>query len=151
MPQFRRVLHPTDFSPASEPAFERAVALARQNRAPLALVHVLEPPPVVLEDSFLSARAFQRMGADARQRARARLRALAARARQGGVRATSAVLDGIPFEEIVRAARRIRADVIVIGTHGRTGLARLFLGSVAERVVGTAACPVLTVAGRKPR
>jgi nucleotide-binding universal stress UspA family protein len=58
------------------------------------------------------------------------------------------LLDGTAHERIVRAARSKRADLIVIGTHGRTGLARLFLGSVAGRVVATATCPVMTVRGK---
>lgn len=71
-----------------------------------------------------------------------------ARARRHGVRATASVSEGIPFEEIVREARRRRADLIVMGTHGRTGVARLILGSVASRVLALAACSVLTVRGR---
>jgi nucleotide-binding universal stress UspA family protein len=59
------------------------------------------------------------------------------------------LLEGTPADRIVRAARAHHAAVIVIGTHGRTGLARVFLGSVAERVVGTAPCPVLTVRAKK--
>jgi nucleotide-binding universal stress UspA family protein len=64
------------------------------------------------------------------------------------VRATTLVLEGVAHEQIVRAARSKKADLIVIGTHGRTGLAKLFLGSVASRVVAAAHCPVLTVRGR---
>ena len=71
-----------------------------------------------------------------------------ARARKAGEGAKTALIQGVAAERIVAAARRNRADLIVIGTHGRTGLARLMLGSVASRVVATAACPVLTVRGR---
>jgi nucleotide-binding universal stress UspA family protein len=65
-----------------------------------------------------------------------------------GVRATGLLLDGAPHDQIPRAARRNRADLIVIGTHGRTGLSKVLLGSVAERVIRSATCPVLTVRGR---
>ena len=58
------------------------------------------------------------------------------------------LLDGLPFEEITRLARRRRADVIVIGTHGRTGVGRFVMGSVAARVLRVAPCPVLTARGR---
>ncbi len=58
------------------------------------------------------------------------------------------LLEGVAHEQIVRAARARRADLIVVGTHGRSGLARFFLGSVAGRVVATATCPVLTVRGK---
>ena len=58
------------------------------------------------------------------------------------------LVEGVPHEQIVRLARSKRADVVVMGTHGRSGLAKLFLGSVAGRVVAAAPCPVLTVRGR---
>jgi nucleotide-binding universal stress UspA family protein len=73
---------------------------------------------------------------------------LLARARKAGVRARGQLLDGVAHEAIVRAARRQGVDRLVMGTHGRTGVARLFLGSVAARVTATAPCPVLTVRGR---
>ena len=68
-------------------------------------------------------------------------------ARRAGVRVKSLLLEGIAHERIVRAARGRKADVVVIGTHGRTGLARLFLGSVASRLLAVSPCPVLTVRG----
>jgi nucleotide-binding universal stress UspA family protein len=71
-----------------------------------------------------------------------------AKARKAGVRARALLLEGVVADRIVRAAKGQRADVIVIGTHGRTGLARFVLGSVADRVVSQAGCPVLTVRGR---
>lgn len=145
MKRFRRILHATDFSTASRPAFVMAVDLAAQNRADLVLVHVVTPPAVYVEDSVFSAEAYRRMETQTHRNALTRLQALAARARKAGVRASAMLLSGIPFEQIVRAGRRKHADVIVIGTHGRTGLSRLFLGSVAERVVGRAGRPVLTV------
>ena len=58
------------------------------------------------------------------------------------------VVEGVAHEQITRAAKRLRADLIVMGTHGRTGVARFFVGSVAARVTATAPCPVLTVRGR---
>lgn len=65
---------------------------------------------------------------------------------EAGVRATTAIVDGgIPADAIVRAAESAKTDILVLGTHGRTGVARLVLGSVAARVVATASCPVLTV------
>ena len=76
-----------------------------------------------------------------------RLKALAAKAKKAGVRATARVLEGDPSEQIVRAAHARRADAVVIGTHGRTGLQRFFIGSVAEHVIRKAACPVVVVRG----
>ena len=80
--------------------------------------------------------------------AKKQLGTLVARARRAGVRAASLVVVGSPYEVIARAARSKRADVLVLGTHGRAGLARFFLGSVAARVLATAPSPVLTVRGR---
>ncbi|MBI2494546.1 MAG: universal stress protein [Candidatus Rokubacteria bacterium] len=148
MRRFRRILHATDFSTASAPAFAEALALARQERAELRLVHVMTPPALFLEDSYLSARTFREMQSRARRAVEDRLARLRARARRAGVRAGADVREGLPADEIVRAARRRRADLIVVGTHGRSGFARAVLGSVAARVVTLARCPVLTVRGR---
>jgi nucleotide-binding universal stress UspA family protein len=77
-----------------------------------------------------------------------RLTSLVAKAKKAGVRARTILLEGVAHEQIARAARSKRADLVVLGTHGRTGLARFFLGSVAGRVVSSATCPVLTVRGK---
>ncbi len=145
MKLFRRILHPTDFSKASGLAFKKALELARQERAQLRLVHVLAPPAVLLEDSFMTAKTWAEMTTGARREAQRRLRPFLARAKKARVRASAAILEGMAFEEIAREARRRRADLIVMGTHGRTGVARFFLGSVAARVLALARCPVLTV------
>ena len=145
MKLFRRILHPTDFSKASGLAFKTALELARQERAELRLVYVIAPPAVLLEDSFLTAKTWAEMTSAGRREAQRRLGPLLARAKKAHVRASAAVLEGVAFEEIVREARRRRADLIVVGTHGRTGIARFFLGSVAARVLALARCPVLTV------
>jgi nucleotide-binding universal stress UspA family protein len=84
---------------------------------------------------------------DIRTDVQRRLGRLVVRRGRGGP-AKGLVLEGIPHDRIVRAARSTRADLIVLGTHGRTGLGRVFLGSVAARVVTLAPCPVLTVRAR---
>jgi nucleotide-binding universal stress UspA family protein len=71
-----------------------------------------------------------------------------ARARKARVRVRGVIVEGSAHERIVRAAKRLRIDLIVMGTHGRSGLARLFVGSVASRVVSTSPCPVMTVRPR---
>jgi len=146
--KLKAILHATDFSAAAHPAFREALARARRPRARLCLLHVVTPPPMILEDSYLSARAWRRLEAEGLRAARRRLAPLQARARAAGI-ATSAMVvrSPVPFFAIVRTARRLGADLIVVGTHGRTGLARVALGSVAERVVALASCPVLTVRG----
>ena len=105
------------------------------------LIHVLAPIGPVVEESQLSP-TLQRA---VRQHGQEQLERLLVKARRAGARARGLLMEGTPAEQIVLAAKSERADLIVMGTHGRTGLARLFLGSVAERVVSAAPCPVLTV------
>jgi nucleotide-binding universal stress UspA family protein len=146
----RRILHPTDFSKASAPAFARALAEARQTRSELILVHVLAPviPAAGASEGYLSPSVYEQMSKSARGWAQKQMDRLLAKAKAARVRARGMLLEGVAHEQIVRAAKRHRADLIVIGTHGRTGVARFFLGSVAARVAATAPCPVLTVRGR---
>jgi nucleotide-binding universal stress UspA family protein len=145
MAAIRRILHATDFSAASRPAFIRARELARANRAELIALHVMTPPVLYTPDGYALPQTYERLLADMRATARKQLDRLVAGAKARGVRARSLLLEGTPPDRIARAARSTRADLIVIGTHGRTGLARLFLGSVASRVIATATCPVLSV------
>jgi len=148
MSRLRRILHPTDFSRASGAAFTRAVAMAKSERAPLLLVHVLAPPVPIAGEGYISPKVYDDLEASAHAYAQKRLAALQAKARTAGVKSVTLLLDGVAHEQIARAAKTKKADVIVIGTHGRTGLAKFFLGSVASRVVAVAPCPVLTVRGR---
>lgn len=145
MKLYRRILHPTDFSRASRPAFERAVKLARQEGAELLIVHVMVPPAPFVGNGYVSPKTYEDLEAAARKSAETQLKAVLARAKKAGARVKAILTEGIPVEQIVRAAKGKRADLIVIGTHGRTGFSRFFLGSVAERVVQLASCPVLTV------
>jgi nucleotide-binding universal stress UspA family protein len=131
------ILHPTDFSEHSESAFRLACALAWDYKARLVLLHVL-PPPVVI---YAGGLAPVDLGQDTDE-AKARLRRLEAEAHH--VRVESQVMEGDPVNMILRVAEEIHSDVIVMGTHGRTALSRLVLGSVAEAVLRKAPCPVLT-------
>jgi nucleotide-binding universal stress UspA family protein len=143
-----RVMHPTDFSRASAAAFTRALAEAKANRATLLIVHALAPVIPVVGEGYVSPAMYTQMADAGRAWAQKQMNRLLARARTAHVRARGMLLEGVAHEAIVRAARRQRAELIVIGTHGRTGVARFFLGSVAARVTATAPCPVLTVRGR---
>ena len=146
----RRILHPTDFSKASAPAFARALAEARQTRSELILVHVLAPviPAAGMSEGYLSPSVYEELSKSARAWAQKQMDRLLAKAKTARVRARGMLLEGVAHEQIARAAKRHRADLIVMGTHGRTGVARFFLGSVAARVAATAPCPVLTVKGK---
>jgi nucleotide-binding universal stress UspA family protein len=147
MPRFRRILHATDFSRASSAALKAAIEMAKTHRGRLTIVHVMAPPALALPgEGYVSPALYESLETSARGQARKRLDAVVAKARGAGVRATPLLLEGVPHEMIARAARK--ADLLVIGTHGRTGLAKLFLGSVASRLVTMTPCPVLTVRGR---
>jgi nucleotide-binding universal stress UspA family protein len=148
MSRLRRILHPTDFSSASGAAFKRAVAMAKADKAQLILLHVLAPPVPIAGEGYIPPNVYEDLEASARKYAEKKLAALQAKARQAGLRVTTLLLEGVVHEQIVRAAKSKKADLIVIGTHGRTGLAKFFLGSVASRVVTAAPCPVMTVRGR---
>ena len=148
MSRIRRILHPSDFSRASGAAFSKAVELAKTNNAELLVVHVLAPILPMLGDGYVSPKVHEDLVASARGYGKKNLDALVAKAKKAGVRAKSVLLEGLPHEQIARMARRQRADLVVMGTHGRTGLAKLFLGSVAGRVIAIAPCPVMTVRGK---
>jgi universal stress protein A len=144
----RRILVATDFSPASRKAFEHALALARAAPGQLLVAHVLPSVGPIAVEGYAAPRMYADMALAVRASAEKRLKALLERARRRRVRARGLLLTGVPHEALGRAARRERADLLVIGTHGRTGMSRLLMGSVAARVIGTAPCPVLTVRGR---
>lgn len=133
----RTILHPTDFSENSEFAFRVAAALARDYNARLILLHVLAPPTVIYGGGPVPADTWPTV-----EEAREKLRELEGRTYH--VRVESEVMEGDAVDMILRAAEETNSDVIVMGTHGRSALARLLLGSVAERVLRKSPCPVLT-------
>jgi len=150
MAGIQRITYATDFSPASLVAFPQALNLARLAAAELTILHVL-PSPVTLfiEGGYIPQEVWDEMANSQRAQATQQMDRLVKQAVDAGVRTTTALVDGggVPAQEIVRAAQESKADLLVLGTHGRTGVARLFLGSVAAAVVATATCPVLTVRG----
>jgi len=147
MLNLKKILYPTDFSEYSLAALQYAVSIAKQNNAELFCLHVVDMPkeeyltreymvplnePHVPEDKVLRT-------------ARARMKRFEAENLSEIDKVTSRVLVGVPFVEIIRYAREQSIDLIVIGTHGHSALAAILLGTVAEKVVRKAPCPVLTV------
>jgi universal stress protein A len=141
MSNIQTILHPTDFSDSAREALKIASALAREHGSKLVLLHVaqrpvtnvggmLVPPPPAVDWKELKAQ----------------LDAMAAGI--PNVQVESRLVEREPASAIVEIAQELGADMIVIGSHGRTGLSRLLLGSVAEHVVRSATCPVLTVKTR---
>ena len=147
MTRIRRILVATDFSKTSAKALKSAIELAKGNRAKLTVVHAYVPFVPLVPEQYLEAGTWDRIDTESRRWAERQLAKLADRARKAGVRASAMLVTGDPSRQIVRTARSLRADLIVVGTHGRQGLTKFFLGSVAERVIATAACPVLTIRG----
>jgi universal stress protein A len=145
MSRIKRMLVPTDFSPTSDIAFSYALDLASREGSALHLVHVVDDAmfAAAYPDGFyteLPGVRTQVIG-----EARARLAELEARCRIAAVPVTSEVVVGRPAPGIAEEAKARGTDLIVMGTHGRSGFAHLMLGSVAERVLRMAPCPVLTV------
>ena len=149
MAGIKKILYATDYSKASDRALEEAVKLAKQNNAELLVVHVIEPASFVAgEEEFGGGEIYAKLEDLANQEARASMTKLIERLKKTKVKAQGLLFKGSVDDQIVKAAKSKKADMIVIGTHGRTGLSKLFMGSVAGRVVSSANCPVLTVRGK---
>ena len=138
-----KIICPVDFSEGSDSALAYAAGLARKLGVELELVHVYQVPSLAMPDgAVLATPTFL---ANLTSRAQEELDRSRARVADDGLQVTTALLQGNPADTLVEHAARQGASMIVMGTHGRTGLARMLLGSVAERVVRTARVPVLTV------
>jgi nucleotide-binding universal stress UspA family protein len=133
----RTILHPTDFSEHSDPAFWLACSVARDYGARLVVLHVVPPP--VFHGEVVARRQPDGYHTDLEKQLQE------FRPREPGIPVERRVEDGDPAAAILRVAQEVPCDLIVMGTHGRTGLGRLLMGSVAEQVMRRAPCPVLTV------
>jgi len=143
MPEIRRILLPTDFSPRAETAKAYALKLAGTFGAELHLLHVLQEPIAIVPESGLAVAPPALNMPELTKAAEDGLAGI--NVPEPGRIAARVVRSGLPAEEIVRYAGETGIDMIVQGTHGRTGLAHVLLGSVAEKVVRKAPCAVLTV------
>lgn len=141
--RFKRILVPTDFTVFSRRAGEVAGALAKKFGAELNLFHVIEPFTYSVSDTLQVADHYKALKTVAEPLLEEERKKLS----KSGLRVRASLARGVPYREILKKARGIRADLIVLGTHGRTGVSHLLLGSVAERVVRTFPGPVLTVRG----
>jgi nucleotide-binding universal stress UspA family protein len=139
MLELRTILHPTDFSERSEGAFQAACSLARDHGARLVVLYVQQPDVVVCAEYTAYVPDPIQTPADVKESLSAR------HAIDPGLDVEYRVANGDPTAQILHAARELNANLIVMGTHGRTGLGRLLMGSVAEAVSRRAPCPVLTL------
>jgi nucleotide-binding universal stress UspA family protein len=136
------ILVPIDFSEYSDHALDYAIPFASKLQARLTLLHVIEVFPVSdTEAVMLPPDYFLELEVSANRQMRSYLE----RVTTAGLKGEVAVVHGTPFQVITETAKERQIDLIIMGTHGRTGLRHLWLGSVAERVVRLAPCPVLVV------
>jgi nucleotide-binding universal stress UspA family protein len=143
MTEIKKILVPTDFSGHAGHAADLAVDLARKVGGEICFLHVYDYPTYVLPDGALlpAADVVSNMMADMQER----FQVLTAKHADSGVPMSTQSRQGVPLTEIVRFAQEWGADLIVMGTHGRTGIQHFLIGSTAEKVVRKAPCPVLTV------
>ncbi len=150
MTTIRQILCATDLSPASEPAWEEAQLLARILGAELVLLHVLPPFPIPRE-SYFPPHLYPELAEGAEREARASLDGWLAKLGDPTVKARSRLVEGSAAPRILDVVREEGSDLVVVGTHGRSGLGRVVLGSVADRVLRLATGPVVTVRADRRR
>jgi len=143
--KIKHILVPIDFSDCSKKALQYALPLAKEHAAVLTLLYVV--PPAYGAGEYVGGE-YAQLEAGMREGGKKELARLAADEVRGEVPANALVRLGSPGREIIEAARSLPADLIVISTHGQTGLSHVFLGSVAEHVVQRAPCPVFVVRER---
>jgi nucleotide-binding universal stress UspA family protein len=143
MTELRRILIPTDFTETSDKAIEWALGLAAKLGAAVTVLHTYELPIIGFPDGAIVATP--EIASHIADASRAALDATVKRLAGRGIAIESVLREGVAWEEINAVAELIAADLIVIGTHGRKGLARALLGSVAENVIRTATRPVVSI------
>jgi nucleotide-binding universal stress UspA family protein len=136
-------LVPTDFSAFADQALDYAIRLARTLKARLTLLHVIQPVPLAGGDMGVALPATYLQ--EVEEAVQGSMEDALARVTAAGLTGERVVLYGVPFQEIIETAKARQVDLIVMGTHGRTGFMHVLLGSVAERVVRLAPCSVLVV------
>ena len=146
--EWKRILVPLDFTDSSARALDYAIPLARRSGAKLVLLHIVQLPimpiPAVTGGAMGQVREAHKVLV---QEAKARLEGLAKTIDVPGLVTHQAVMVGIAWDEIVKAAKRLECDLVVISTHGHSGLMRMISSNTAEHVVRAATCPVLCVRG----
>jgi nucleotide-binding universal stress UspA family protein len=148
MMQFRHMLAPTDFSEYSKQAVASALELAKKFGAKLSILHVVELPPYPVE-GYVPPSLTSTFLEDLERQATQDLAQVVPEAESAGIEVARLVTVGSPYRKIIDMAEAEQVDLIVMATAGRTGFSRLVMGSIAERVVRTASCPVLTIRPRE--
>jgi len=141
---FDTVLFATDFSDSSDHAFKYALLLAKKFESRLAIIHVINEP-VDLRGFYVPHISFDKLEEEIEQGAWKVMEKFCRTHLQGHEKHDCYVVPGIPYDEIIKKAEEINANLIVMGTHGRTGFDHVLFGSTAEKVVRKSAVPVMTI------
>lgn len=149
-PTIRRILVPVDFSEPSIRALDYAIEFARLFKAEIVVLHVVDAVYPVMADVYAPGYAAGLVSQELERAGREQLARLAATMEKRHVTVRCLQSMGPAYEMIVAVAKKVKTDMIIMSTQGRTGLSHLLMGSVAERVVRGATCPVLTVRGTSP-
>ena len=144
MKTFDKILTAIDFSENSELAFDYAITMAMQFNSELTIMHVINEP-VDLRGFYVPHISFEQLEKEIEEGAAKMMETFCSTKLGTFTNYKSVLVSGIPYEEITRKAEEIGASLIILGTHGRTGLDHILFGSTAERVVRSAACPVMTI------
>ena len=141
----QHILVPIDFSPYADQALEYAIELAQKFQARLTLLHVVDLSPMAVGTMF--AYSFEGYLQAMETEAKQHMQILLNRVHQKGLLVETVIIHDVPFQAVIDTAQDKGVDLIVMGTHGRTGLTHVLIGSVAEKVVRLAPCPVLVTRG----
>ena len=145
MIRMHKIIHPSDFSEHSKHALNYAISFAEEFKAKLIVLHVIEEVAKAMYFDIIHTPPLVEIMVDIEAQANQALRDLVPQEHLDKLEVEYVVRKGVPLLEVVRFASEIKADMIVCGTHGHTGLKHVLFGSVAERIVHKAPCPVLSV------
>lgn len=141
---FKTILFATDFSESSDHAFQYALTMAKQFDSRLAVIHVINEP-VDLRGFYVPHISFDKLEEEIEQGAQKMMEKFCRTHMHDFTNYECFVIPGIPYDEIISKAQEIEADLIVMGTHGRTGLDHVLFGSTTEKVVRKSPIPVMTI------
>ena len=148
--RIKKILVPIDFSPATDDVMAYALYFSKQLKADIELFHVSEVADIYASTPWIYSdkEFFEKHVANLKEEIGALLKKYVDKLKKDGVSATASFITGNPFVEIVKKAKEELVDLILIGSHGRSGLEYVFMGSVAEQVVRNSPSPVLTIKKR---
>jgi nucleotide-binding universal stress UspA family protein len=145
MIKLKKILFPTDFSDPSNEALQYALSFAKEYGAKLVVLHVINEKVFAEGLNLPRVISLEELGAEMEAEAKRQLKTLIPKEQGEGLERENVIIKGNPFLEIIRYAKDEDVDLIIIGTHGRTGFEHIIFSSTAARVIRKAPCPVLSV------